>query len=561
MTGNVIKYLKNNKKDYTMKTTKLFLTAVSVALLFTACDKMPTIDKEYNPGVINKAASSVSMEETFRQGDELTSSKIILSYENGLGREAEVLVPEVNGIYSDPVKVTLASRNSENNGNGTVEITLQGAPLTKDKTKLRPTIRFATHEVFVEYEVTPKADIILNAASSAASGTFKIFKPVQNGKLSVNYNSTKPHTVTIGVAEVIGIAGAEFTTTLPAAPGGGTIDIPLEGTPSDHGSTSYVVRMVKGDTEYTMTKAIDIAGEVAFDIAGSSVVGDITGGDPLSGVKIILKYTADRAMNMTVSVPAVNGISAAAYQATLSAGTNTIEIPLVGTPADSDDKTLVVRMEENNIIYTATIVAKGKPGEPFEEETITFNGLTYKTVFVDLNGNGFVNKGEVWLDRNIGATSNDPGTYGEGNGNAASFGHYYQFGVAYGSAFQNPYTIDITAMSPWNICPDGYTVPTDEQFAMAMAALVPGSTRNGRNVSGTAGITETIMNSVLKLPMVGALVSDVPQNVGIRGYYWTSSAGSNSAPWRIELNLNTATSTGSNWSGWNWQHPVRCIKK
>lgn len=545
-----------------MKTFKIFLAAASAVSIFSGCNNLPAIDKEYNP--LEIVAGESSLTGTFRQGDELTDAKIVLSYRNGLGRQAEILVPEVSGIYADPVPVTLASRNADNNGDGTLEITLKGVPAVKTNIKLRPTIRLATHEVFVIMEITPKGDIVLDAAASTVSGTFKIFQPLEGGKISVNYNSTKPHDVTISVAEVVGVIGPEFSTTLPAAPGGGFVDVPLQGTPTNHGNQNFVVRMVgEGGVEYTMTKPIPIQGEITFDIGASSVTGEFITGEAVTDAFVTLAYTAERDMNMTISIDNVDGIMAAPFEETLPAGSGTVVIPLSGTPTNDNDKNLTISLIENNVLYTAQITVVMNPGIEFVEETVTFNSLEYKTVFVDVNGNGKATRGEVWLDRNIGATSNDPGTYGAAGANPASFGQFLQWGKPYGeTTYDGSYVIDFEGTSPWStVCPPGYEVPSLLQWRDAVIKIT-GGTADGNNVKDVPGLSLIMMNSVLKIPMTGWTTdgSGVYQSQGTQGTFWTSTMGSNTAPWKVQFNIDTAANTGSGWADRAWQIPVRCIK-
>lgn len=533
--------------------------AVSV---FAGCSNMPTIDKEYNALRIVPGESSLVGE--FRQGDEVTDAKIVLAYSNGLGRRAVVFVPESNGIHADPFEVLLAWRDAESNGDGTIEIPLKGVPASSSKTTLRPTIRLATHEVFITFDVTPAADLVLNAAASQVEGTFKIFQPLgQDAMIRVNYNSTEPFDVSVAVAEVVGVSGPEFETTLPAAPDGGFFDVPLRGTPANHGSHNFVVRAVKGDVEYTMTKTIVIEGEITFDLDATTVTGDFVAGTPLSGAFITLAYTADRTMDVTISVDRVDGVYADAFTETLAAGSGTVDIPLSGAPTNDNDKKLVITLiDENNIAYTAEKTIVMNPGVDFVEETVTFNSLTYKTVFVDVNGNGKATTGEVWLDRNIGATSADPGTYGAAGANAASFGQFLQWGKAYGeTAYDGTYVIDFDATSPWTtVCPPGYEVPSLEQWVKAFEKLT-GGTRSGNTVTGVAGITLVLMDSALRLPMSGWFANGGAQeNRGTMGTYWTSTKGSNTAPWRVQLNNDAATATGGGWADRAWQVPVRCIK-
>ena len=243
-----------------------------------------------------------------------------------------------------------------------------------------------------------------------------------------------------------------------------------------------------------------------------------------------------------------------------------MDVPLSGTPVSDGVTNLVVIVKIGSTNYTATIpvtVLSDVPGTPFKPETFTYQGLEYTTIFIDVNGNGYVDPGDVWLDRNLGAASADPGAYGADGINAASVGQMLQYGKPYGAtAFDASYQIDYDAIGEWTVCPEGYAVPTLDQFNAAIAK-VTGGTISGNGVSGNAGITLTLMNSVMKLPIGGWLTNGdtQPQAYGEAAAYWTSSKGSNTAPWKVDINNSSASNTGANWADAAWQLPVRCIKK
>ena len=115
-----------------MKTFRLL--AICALVLAAGCGKDPKIDKVYNTVYINSAASS--FQGSLTQGQAVAQgTKITLAYTNGLGKSAQVLLPEVNGLYCDPIDVRLASPTSSDNGNGTVEIPVSGTPTASANTK------------------------------------------------------------------------------------------------------------------------------------------------------------------------------------------------------------------------------------------------------------------------------------------------------------------------------------------------------------------------------------------------------------------------------------------
>ena len=232
-----------------------------------AAAKTPKIDKVYNTVYINSAASS--FQGSLTQGQAVAQgTKITLAYTNGLGKSAQVLLPEVNGLYCDPIDVRLASPTSSDNGNGTVEIPVSGTPTASGSMNLRPVIRVGEYEVFISIPATVTPAIALDAAASVVTGTFRIGQAIANGNIALHYTSYANQEVTVSADEVSGISIAEFTASLPAAPSGGTLDVPVTGTPSDYGTKTLKITMTQGDNTYTADIPVEIAGDIALDAAG-----------------------------------------------------------------------------------------------------------------------------------------------------------------------------------------------------------------------------------------------------------------------------------------------------
>jgi hypothetical protein len=111
--------------------------------------------------------------------------------------------------------------------------------------------------------------------------------------------------------------------------------------------------------------------------------------------------------------------------------------------------------------------------------------------------------GRNWLDRNIGATA--VATVAEATAAAGqkmpSYGDYYEF----------------SKLSAADICPLGFSVPTDGELA-ADTITLPDATK----VNSVA----TALSSFLKLPAAGGLNGankDKPNNVGSEVYLWTKT--------------------------------------
>ena len=336
-----------------MKTFRLL--AICTLVLAAGCGKDPKIDKVYNTVYINSAASS--FQGSLTQGQAVAQgTKITLAYTNGLGKSAQVLLPEVNGLYCDPIDVRLASPTSSDNGNGTVEIPVSGTPTASGSMNLRPVIRVGEYEVFISIPATVTPAIALDAAASVVTGTFRIGQAIANGNIALHYTSYANQEVTVSADEVSGISIAEFTASLPAAPSGGTLDVPVTGTPSDYGTKTLKITMTQGDNTYTADIPVEIAGDIALDAAGSTVTGTLSKGVELSDVKIALHYTAAEEQQATISIDLTNGINCSAFDAALPAAEDgTVDVPLSGTPVSDGVTNLVVIVKIGSTNYTATI--------------------------------------------------------------------------------------------------------------------------------------------------------------------------------------------------------------
>lgn len=550
-----------------MKRSKLGMLALLSIL--AGCGENPTIDKVYNVVRIEAAGSSFSGDLT-QSVEVAPGTKITLAYTNGLGREATVLMPDISGVYSEPYTARLAEGVGKQ-GRGTLELVLEGTPRKQGEIKLRPVIRVGAYEVFIELQEKVTPAMAFDASKSEVRGSYVLRKPITDGKIALHYTSFTEQTVTVSAAAVSGIEIQKAEYTLPASTSGSTVEIPVTGTPSNHGDQTLAVQIANGEDTYTVNMTIAVEGDMDIHAQSSSVEGDLFKDHALTDARILLGYDSKVACEVNVEVPQVNGIGCEAFGTVLEQGSGKIlEIPLSGTPLTDGPVTLTVMIRMGDDLYTADLSANviAISGIEFKTEKVIFHDLEYWTVFVDMNENGFVDSGEVWLDRNMGATSNDPGTYGTEGVNKDAVGHYYQWGKPYGTTVFDPawgQIIDVAAMSPWaNVCPDGYAVPTMSEWEAVVVAIT-GGTATGVNyqVNARAGMTEMLMHSPLKLPMTGwtANGSGIIENAGIRGAFWSATPGSNTAPWRLDIMENTETYAKGNWSGPVWQMPVRCIKK
>ena len=405
--------------------------------------------------------------------------------------------------------------------------------------------------------------VTIDAAASRFTGTLTQGVATSGANITLAYSNGLGKTAQVYLAPVNGLYSDTLTVTLAAA----TATSNGSGTPYELGTLSFEVQLSIASDTYSVKIPITVTGDITLHADLSSIRGTLVKGQAVSNAQIEVVYSSSQQQEVTFSAASHNGLSVEPYTVSLPAATEgTVSVPLTGTPTADGTTEIKVTALINETGYSMTLsanVLSDVPGETFTPETITYQGLTYNTIFIDVNNNGYVDPGDVWLDRNIGATSADPGSYGETTINAASVGQRLQYGKPYGATtFDASYTIDYAATGTWQICPDGYAVPTLGQFNAAIAR-VTGGTVSGNGVSGDVGITLSVLGSALRLPLCGWVTNGdaSAQSYGTAACYWTSSEGSNTAPWKIDIHNNTASTTGANWADAAWQIPVRCVKQ
>lgn len=196
----------------------------------------------------------------------------------------------------------------------------------------------------------------------------------------------------------------------------------------------------------------------------------------------------------------------------------------------------------------------------FKSNGFVWNGYSYNEIKIGE---------QIWLDRNLGATSNNiekPTTDTDKkitgwNPNFNTYGHYYQRGRKTGiplqsaetnptpelagqpwfqsskngsgteedwtkgfwtKAIDNSKTADIwSAVSEYNPCPRGYTVPSVSDFTKLIEELLKFKAELANNKTfskdvNDEGYLDILMTSELRIPLAGAIGAAGPSSMGIK---------------------------------------------
>lgn len=407
-----------------------------------------------------------------------------------------------------------------------------------------------------------------------------------NQTLLLSYTKGGNREVTINIPEQFGIYAENQQVTL--AEETGIIEIPLKGTAPESGLTTLKVRISYGLYHIFCEATIGVRPEVMEDIhlkSSPQINGFLYQNLPANSCFITIEYQNGWGRDMSARFVCDDaGISTETQTFTLVADnqTNTLTIPLKGIP--QTNKTVDIHLyllpeginNEQEYIFAHIPILQPIP---FEAETVTHtisitdrnklmeNGgisemgtFTYNTIFVDMNGDGYVSGNyEIWLDRNVGATSTDVSS-------ESSYGFIYQPGriapgwVANsqtGTTYPNEIykldnatwfngtptavvvskinggsiTVEPNKVGPNNPCPEGYRLPTDEEWKKLQEYLVKNNS--------------SFKDGLLHLPFAGGYQKNTGTShtgIGTDGNYWAAPYDNNQvAGIFFSANANTTT--------------------
>lgn len=427
-----------------------------------------------------------------------------------------------------------------------------------------------------------------NSSWPQLSGHVTAGVPVDGAEMILRYTNGLGRTVEAEVTSSIGITSDLQTVTLEE--GEGFISIPLKGTCENSGIQDIKARihydefyifcpMQIGVRPETMDP-VEVAGTPSFD-------GHLFRDVEISGcnVSVTCLNGWSRTLTAKFSYDGEGGIESLGLDGSekeivlgLDGSSTSVDIPLSGTPTVLGEYELVLTLiaegSEDPLLTWSFMIDINDP-TPYEQETVTHTIIvtdrntlmsgteierkefTYNTVFVDMNGDGYVSDNfEIWLDRNIGATSTDvtsPDSYGfiyQAGRNAPGYiknsqldapGNYFAGedysmhnarwynGLAEGNTviykldesgnkdMDSPLEVEPGKIGPSNPCPRGYRMPKIDEFRKLVEFL------------GTS--QDAYTGGILKMPLAGAWLSNGADNstgVGTQGYYWSAPLGNGS---------------------------------
>ena len=424
--------------------------------------------------------------------------------------------------------------------------------------------------------------------------------------------------VDVEILNTIGYYSDKMTVTLEE--GEGTITVPLKGSCSNAGIQEVKVRIQYDMFNIFCPLKIGVRPETIEPLAlvGNPVMtGEMLQGLPNDACKVQINYENAWSRKMSIRFESEDegfNKEPMTYKLNLDNLKGHVDITVPATPASEGEVafSMFVALEGDDMQMNKETKFDFKtkvnlPIEYVEEEVsheiiITDRNIliedatklekhtfTYKTVFVDMNGDGYVSGNhEIWLDKNVGATSTDitsPDSYGlfyQGARNAPGYisgshmrpdviagkpnyyiGEDWSMDNARWFVYPNKtpivlkkindegkineaesLTIETGKIGPSNPCPKGFRMPTTGELKLLIKFLGSKPAEYG--------------NSVLKLPLPGAYIPPVNGKLngqGTEGYYWGLPVHNGNIP-TLEI---TSTVVDKNRPR-GCAMPIRCVK-
>jgi uncharacterized protein (TIGR02145 family) len=471
-----------------------------------------------------------------------------------IAANAEVLI-----MYSSPNGGTIVGQNVQStgvtgltaylpsanysSGNGIVTYFISGTATSSGIASFLINLNGQT--CVLELEVLAAATVsALNCGSATAIGTLTQGIAASGVSVSLPYIGGNGGYYVDQLVNSTGVSG--LTATLTAgniANGAGSLTYTISGTPTSSGTASFAINFGGQNCSFTVPVNLPIGIITSLSCGTATNTGTLIQGTAASGVSSSVPYTGGNGgthNGQTVASTGVTGLTATLTAGTFANGAGTLTYTITGTPATSGTASFALNIGGHscvlNISVAASLASQYPAGSVF--------CASGPTVIVDV-----VNPttGRTWMDRNLGASQ-----AATSSTDAAAYGDLYQWGRrSDGHQCRNsPTTTTLSSTSipsnnlfvlsdvspgDWlstsnnnlwqgisgvnNPCPSGYRIPTQAELNSERLSWSP---PNGSNQAFTSSLKLTTSgyrhNGAVFI--LGSL-----QNVGLMGYYWSSTIG------------------------------------
>jgi uncharacterized protein (TIGR02145 family) len=394
-------------------------------------------------------------------------------------------------------------------------------------------------------------------AGTAASGVSSTV--LYTGGNGGSYNSQTVNSTGVSGLTAMLTAG-NFTN------GAGSLTYTITGTPSAAGTANFALNLGGQNCNLSRTVNAPVGSITALNCNNATNNGTLSAGTAANGVSSSVPYTGGNGGSyngQTVSSTGVIGLTATLTAGNFANGAGSLTYAITGTAATSGTANFALNIGGQNCTVSIQVVGiVSNPGAG-----VTFNGYTYASIVL---GNG-----QEWMAENLRTTTyanGDPIPNVTDNTQWSSlatgaWSHYNndsQYENPYGKLY-NWYTVADTR----NVCPSGWHVPADAEWSTFINYLDPTANGNTNNAGGKMKSTGTqywlspntdaTNESGFSGAPGGARSGNGFTNVGIWGYWWSSTQNNTNGTWIRYLNYGS----GSVLRTYDYEtigYSVRCLK-
>ena len=297
-----------------------------------------------------------------------------------------------------------------------------------------------------------------------------------------------------------------------------------------------------GNNTTDTTKTSNDVSISGFDCEGLKIVGTLTKDKAASNVTATLTYTGGNGktyLTKSHTSTGVSGLSATLQAGTLANGEGILVYTISGTPTSAGTATFAIALGGKSC--TITIIVDEftqNPTSGYGPNITDVENNTYKTVFIGT---------QQWMAENLKVSKYSDGTTipnitdnTQWQNNTTGAWAYYNNDVAnnakYGKLY-NWYAVSKTTNGNKNVCPTGWHVPTDAEWAVLTGYLggeiIAGGKMKEVGTTGWNSPNTDAMNTSLFSALPGGSRADYGDyyHVGSSGVWWSSTEDVTSLAW------------------------------
>ena len=419
--------------------------------------------------------------------------------------------------------------------------------------------------------VCPDPIATLDCSSASHNGTLTAYTAASGITSGIPYTGGNGGTHNGQVVTSTGVTG--LTASLQSgtfANGNGSLTYTITGTPSTSGTANFALNIGGKSCIVNRNVVLPIGALGTLNCATATNNGTLTATTAASGVTSVISYTGGNSgthIGQVVISTGVTGLTATLQAGTFANGNGSLTYTISGTPSTSGTASFSLNIGGKTCTLTRTVnAASQNPTSGYGPSISDKDGNTYKTVYIGT---------QQWMAENLKTAKYNDGTEIPNVTGSSQWANlttgawsYYNNDPAnnakYGKLY-NWYAVDPTTNGNKNVCPTGWHVPTDAEWAVLTDYLGGISVSGGKmkevgTTSWNDPNTDATNTSLFTgLPGGYSDYYGIYYDFGFKGYWWSSTGNDTGTDWYLYLDTNNGNAVRNNDSKKNG-FSVRCLR-